>query len=74
MEMEKFLEAAKSLDKKKKGKEEELEKMKKLFERFHVINHKYLDADTYEESRNRSLPWRKPSPGPWSTSTGRSPT
>jgi hypothetical protein len=50
MEMEKFLEAVKSLDKKKEGKTEELEKMKKLFERFHVINRKYLDAGTYEES------------------------
>jgi C-terminal processing protease CtpA/Prc len=50
MEMEKFLEAAKSQGK-KKGKAVELEKMKKLFERFHVINRKYLDADTYEESQ-----------------------
>jgi hypothetical protein len=31
METEKFLEATKKLDKKKKGKEEELERLRKLF-------------------------------------------
>ena len=51
METGKFLEATKKLDKKKKGKEEELEKLQKLFERFHLVNRNYMDKDTYEEAQ-----------------------
>jgi hypothetical protein len=51
METEKFLDAAKKLDKKKKGKEQELEKLQKLFERFHLLNRNYLDRETYEKAQ-----------------------
>ena len=51
METEKFLVAAKKLDQKTKGKEEELEKLQKLFERFHLLNRKYLDKETYEKAQ-----------------------
>ena len=51
METEKFLEATKKLDKKKKGKEEELERLQKLFERFHLLNRNYLDKETYEKAQ-----------------------
>ena len=51
MEIEKFLELTKKLDKKKKGKEEELEKLKKLFERFHLLNRAYLDKETFEKAQ-----------------------
>ncbi len=51
METEKFLDAVKKLDKKKKGKEEELEKLQKLFERFHLLNRNYLDKETYEKAQ-----------------------
>lgn len=51
MDIEKFLEEAKALDKKKKGKKEEMEKCKKLFERFHLINRAYLDKETFEKAQ-----------------------
>ena len=51
METEKFLEATKKLDKKKKGKEEELERLQKLFERFHLLNRNYLDKEAYEQAQ-----------------------
>jgi len=52
MDIEKFLELTKKLDKKKKGKEEELERLKKLFERFHLLNRNYLDKETFEKSQD----------------------
>jgi len=51
MDIEKFLELAKKLDKKKKGKQEELEKLNKLFERFHLLNRAYLDKETFEKAK-----------------------
>ncbi len=51
METDKFLELTKKLDKKKKGKEEELEKLKRLFERFHLLNRNYLDKETFEAAQ-----------------------
>ena len=51
MEIDKFLELTKKLDKKKKGKEEELEKLKRLFERFHLLNRNYLDKETFEAAQ-----------------------
>jgi hypothetical protein len=51
MEVDKFLELTKKLDKKKKGKEEELEKLKRLFERFHLLNRNYLDKETFEAAQ-----------------------
>jgi hypothetical protein len=49
MEIEKFLELIKGLEK-KKAKKEELEKFKKLFERFHNLNRAYLDKETFEKA------------------------
>ena len=51
MEIDKFLELTKKLDKKKNGKEEELEKLKRLFERFHLLNRAYLDKETFEKAQ-----------------------
>ncbi len=50
MDMEKFLEVARKLDSKKKGEKEELEKFKKFFERFHLLNRAYLDKETFEKA------------------------
>ena len=50
MEIDKFLELAKKLDSKKKGKKEELEKFRKLFERFHNLNRAYLDNVVFEKA------------------------
>jgi len=55
MDIEKFLELTKKLDKKKKGKQEELEKLKRLFERFHLLNRNYLDKETFEKAQE-SIP------------------
>jgi len=52
MEVEKFLELTKKLDKKKKGKQEELEKLKRFFERFHLVNRNYLDKETFEKNQD----------------------
>jgi hypothetical protein len=51
MDIEKFLELSKKLDKKKKGKEEELERLKRLFERFHLLNRNYMDKETFERAQ-----------------------
>jgi len=50
MEIEKFLEMAKSLEK-KKGKGEGLEKLQGFFERFHNLNRAYLDKETFEKAQ-----------------------
>ena len=52
MEIEKFLEMMKELEKKKKGKKEDHEKLKKFFERFHLLNRKYLDKETFEKAQD----------------------
>jgi len=51
METEKFLELTRGLDKKKKGKKEELERLQRLFERFHLLNRNYLDKETFEKAK-----------------------
>ena len=51
MDIEKLLELTKKLDKKKKGKEEEFERLKRLFERFHLLNRNYLDKETFEKAQ-----------------------
>lgn len=51
MDIENFLELAEKLDKKKKGKKEELEKLKRFFERFHLLNRNYLDKETFEKAQ-----------------------
>src|SRR4030043_1533641 len=51
MDADKFLEVAKKLDLKKKGEKEEFEKLKKLFERFHLLNRAYLDKESFEKAQ-----------------------
>jgi hypothetical protein len=51
MDLEKFLELAKKLDSRKKGKKEEVEKFQKFFERFHLLNRAYLDKETFEKAQ-----------------------
>lgn len=50
MEIEKFVQMTKRLDKKKKGKAEGLEKLQRFFERFHNLNRAYLDKETFEKA------------------------
>jgi len=52
MEIDKFLEVTQKLDKKKKGKQEEMEKFQKFFERFHLLNRNYLDKETFEKTQD----------------------
>ena len=52
MEIDKFLEWIKKLDSKKKGKEEDFEKLQRFFERFHLLNRAYLDKETFEKSQD----------------------
>jgi len=52
MDIEKFLELTNSLEKKKKGKKEELERFQRFFERFHLLNRAYLDKETFEKAQN----------------------
>ena len=52
MEIQKFLEWSAKLEKQKKGKKEELERLETFFERFHLLNRKYLDKETYEKARS----------------------
>jgi hypothetical protein len=51
MEIDKFLELTKKLGKKKKGKQEELERLKRFFERFHLLNRNYLEKETFEQAQ-----------------------
>jgi hypothetical protein len=55
MDLEKFLKLAETLEKTKKGKKEELEKLQKLFERFHLLNRKYLEKEAFEKAKG-SIP------------------
>src|SRR4030066_401365 len=50
MEIEKFLELTRELEK-KKAKKEDLERFKKFFERFHNLNRAYLDKETFEKAQ-----------------------
>jgi phosphopantetheinyl transferase (holo-ACP synthase) len=52
MDIEKFLERTKSLEKKKQGKKEEMERVKKFFERFHLLNRAFLDKETFEKAQD----------------------
>jgi hypothetical protein len=52
MDLEKFLELAKKLDSRKKGKKEEVERFQKFFERFHLLNRAYLDKETFEKAQS----------------------
>ena len=55
MEIDKFVELTKQLEKMKKGKEEELEKLKRFYERFHLLNRAYLDKEASEKAQD-SIP------------------
>ena len=55
MEIDKFLEVTKKIDNKKKGKQEEMEKLQKVFERFHLLNRNYLDKETFEKAQDSIL-------------------
>ena len=52
MDIEKFMERAKKIESKKKGKKEELEKLKRVFERFHLFNRNYLDKEAFEKAQD----------------------
>jgi len=54
MDIDKFLELTKKLDS-KKGREEELEKFHRFFERFHLLNRAYLDKETFEKAKESIL-------------------
>jgi len=54
MDIEKFLELAKGLEKKKQGKEEDLERLKRFFERFHNLNRAYLDQESFQKAEESS--------------------
>jgi hypothetical protein len=51
MDLDKFIEVTKGLDKKKKSKKEELERLQRFFERFHLLNRNYLDKEAFEKSK-----------------------
>jgi len=51
MEIDRLVELAKKMESEKKGKKEDLEKLQKLFERFHLLNRKYLDKEAFEKAQ-----------------------
>ncbi|MGQ9647984.1 MAG: hypothetical protein ACUVWO_15775 [Thermodesulfobacteriota bacterium] len=51
MEIEKFLEMTKGMEKKKKGKAEDVDKFQRFFERFHNLNRAYLDKETFQNAQ-----------------------
>ena len=55
MDLEKFLKLAEALEKKKKGKKRSWRSFKTFFERFHLLNRKYLDKEAFEKAQG-SIP------------------
>lgn len=51
MDIEQWIELGTTLRAKKNGEKEDLEKLQKLFERFHLLNRKYLDKEAFEKAR-----------------------
>ena len=51
MDIDKFLEITGKLEPQKKGGKEELEKLQKFFERFHMVNRTYLDKEAFEKAQ-----------------------
>ena len=51
MDVDRFMEVTKDLDKKRKGKKEELEKFQRFFDRFHLLNRNYLDKEAFETAK-----------------------
>jgi len=54
MDIDHLLELAGKLSVKKKEKKEEIQRLQKLFERFHLLNRKYLDKETFEKALESS--------------------
>ncbi len=55
MDIDKLMERTKKIESKKKGKKEELEKLKKVFDRFHLVNRNYLDKEAFEKAQDSIL-------------------
>ncbi len=51
MDIEEFLEIAKKLNSKKRGKKEEFEKFRRFFDRFYLLNRAYLDKEVFEKAQ-----------------------
>jgi len=52
MDTSRFLEFVKKLDSREEGKNEEFERLKRFFERFHILNRNYLDRETFEKAKD----------------------
>jgi hypothetical protein len=55
MDLDRFVEFTANLAKRKKGKKEELERLQRFFERFHLLNRNYLDKEAFEKAKE-SIP------------------
>ena len=55
MDITKLLEMTKKLESKKKGEKEDLERLQKLFERFHLLNRKFLDKETFDKAQGSAI-------------------
>ncbi len=51
MDIEGFLELVKKIES-KGGEKEESERLKRFFERFHILNRNYLDRETFEKAKD----------------------
>jgi|GEM_PF-385720 hypothetical protein len=51
IEINRFLEITKKLEDLANGKREEFERLKRFFERFHMINRNYLDRESFEKAQ-----------------------
>jgi len=51
MNIERFLELAKKMES-RDGEKEESERLKRFFERFHILNRNYLDRETFEKAKD----------------------
>jgi len=52
MDTSRFLEFVKKLDSREERKNEEFERLKRFFERFHILNRNYLDRETFEKAKD----------------------
>jgi len=51
MDIDKFVDLAKKVASEKKDDQVELDRFRKLFERFHNLNRNYLDKETFEKTQ-----------------------
>ncbi len=51
IDIERFLEITKGLEEGNNEKNEEFEKLRRLFERFHIINRNYLDKESFLKAK-----------------------